>query len=74
MLWINKEVEAEEETLRYCAKYTITYVKGQRSDYELTIDLILASENLIDSIVKCAIYRTEYRSDYCTIKTVFDAL
>jgi hypothetical protein len=47
---------------------------GQSGDCESTIDLVLASENLIDSMVKCAILRTEYGSDHCTIETVFDAL
>ncbi|CEJ62807.1 Putative Remark: Mars [Penicillium brasilianum] len=46
---------------------------GQSGDYESTIDLVLASENLTDSMVKCAIPRTEHGSDHCTIETVFDA-
>ncbi|KAJ5926383.1 hypothetical protein N7516_008156 [Penicillium verrucosum] len=38
-------------------------------DYKSTIDLILASENLTDSITK-----TDYSSDHGAIKTIFDAL
>jgi 3'(2'),5'-bisphosphate nucleotidase len=43
-------------------------------DYETTIDLVLASEELTTSMVKCAIYRTEHGSDHRAIDTVFDAL
>jgi hypothetical protein len=50
------------------------YGAGQGGDYESTIDLVLASERLADSIVKCAILGTEHGSDHCTIKTVLDAL
>jgi ribonuclease HI len=46
---------------------------GQNGDCESTIDLVLASENLTDSIVKCAILGTEHGSDHCAIETVFDA-
>ncbi|EED11619.1 hypothetical protein TSTA_108090 [Talaromyces stipitatus ATCC 10500] len=46
--------------------------RGQGGDYKSTIDLILASENLIDSIVKCAIHGTEHSSDHRAIETVFD--
>jgi hypothetical protein len=45
---------------------------GQSGDCESTIDLVLASENLADSMVKCAILGTEHGSDHCTIETVFD--
>jgi len=41
-------------------------------DYDTTIDLVLASEELTDSVVRCAIHRTEHGSDHCAIKTVFD--
>ncbi len=41
-------------------------------DYDTTIDLVLASEELTDSVVKCAIHRTEHGSDHHAIKTVFD--
>jgi hypothetical protein len=47
---------------------------GQGRDYELTINLILASENLTDSMVKCLIYGTEHGSDHHAIKTVFNVL
>ena len=40
--------------------------------YETTIDLVLASEELAASTVKCAIYGTEHGSDHRAIKTVFD--
>ncbi|KAI7978758.1 hypothetical protein EIK77_001188, partial [Talaromyces pinophilus] len=45
---------------------------GQGGDYESTIDLVLASENLTDSMVKCAIHGTEHGSDHRAIETVFD--
>jgi endonuclease/exonuclease/phosphatase family metal-dependent hydrolase len=41
-------------------------------DYETTIDLVLASEELTTSMVKCAIHGTEHGSDHRTIETVFD--
>jgi hypothetical protein len=41
-------------------------------DYETTIDLVLASEELTDSVVKCAIHGTEHGSDHRAIETVFD--
>ena len=41
----------------------IWYSVGQSGDCEPTIDLVLASENLTDSMVKCAILRTEHGSD-----------
>jgi exonuclease III len=47
---------------------------GQNRDCESTIDLVLASENLTDSMVKCAILGTEHGSDHYAIETVFDAL
>jgi hypothetical protein len=46
---------------------------GQSGDCESTIDLVLASENLKDSMVKCAIHGTEHGSDHHAIETVFDA-
>lgn len=45
---------------------------GKSGDYESTIDLVLASENLTDSIVKCAIHETEHGSNHRVIETVFD--
>jgi hypothetical protein len=45
---------------------------GQGGDYESTIDLILASENLTGSMVKCAVHGTEHNSDHRAIETVFD--
>lgn len=47
--------------------------EGQAGDCESTIDLVLASENLTQSMVKCAIHGTEHGSDHRTIETVFDA-
>jgi exonuclease III len=41
-------------------------------DYETTIDLVLASKELADTVVKCAIHKTEHGSDHRAIKTVFD--
>ncbi|KAK7582830.1 hypothetical protein V3481_012128 [Fusarium oxysporum f. sp. vasinfectum] len=44
----------------------------QSGDYETTIDLVLASEELADANIKCAIHGTEHGSDHRTIETVFD--
>jgi hypothetical protein len=44
----------------------------QDGDYNTTIDLVLAFEELIDSIIKYAIYGTEYGSNYRTINTIFN--
>ncbi len=41
-------------------------------DYETTLDLVLASEELTTSTIKCAIHETEHGSDHRTIDTVFD--
>jgi exonuclease III len=41
-------------------------------DYETTIDLVLASEELKNATVKCTLYGTEHGSDHRTIETVFD--
>ncbi|KAJ6114152.1 hypothetical protein N7512_007597 [Penicillium capsulatum] len=46
---------------------------GYSGDCESTIDLVLASEDLTDSVVKCAAHGTEHGSDHRTIETVFDA-
>lgn len=45
---------------------------GQGGDHESTIDLVLASENLTGSMVKCAVHGTEHGSDHRAIETVFD--
>ena len=44
----------------------------QGGDYQTTIDLVLASEEVRDAMVKCAVYGTEHGSDHRTIETVFD--
>lgn len=41
-------------------------------DYETTIDLVLASEELESATVKCTLYETEHGSDHRTIEAVFD--
>ena len=41
-------------------------------DYETTIDLVLASKELTDTTLKCAIHKTEHSSDHRAIETVFD--
>ncbi len=41
-------------------------------DYETTIDLVLASEELTNATVKCTLYGTEHGSDHRTIEAVFD--
>ncbi|KAJ9481167.1 hypothetical protein VN97_g12332 [Penicillium thymicola] len=46
---------------------------GQSGDCESTIGIVLASENLTDTMVKCAIHGTEHGSDHRAIETVFDA-
>ncbi|KAI2955870.1 hypothetical protein CBS147352_10986 [Aspergillus niger] len=46
---------------------------GYSGDCESTIDLVLASDNLTDSVIKCAILGTEHGSDHCAVETVFDA-
>jgi exonuclease III len=38
----------------------------------MTIDLVLASEELADANIKCAIYSIEHGLDHRTIETVFD--
>ncbi|KAJ5100792.1 hypothetical protein N7456_006844 [Penicillium angulare] len=46
---------------------------GQSGDCESTIDLVLASENLTESMTKCALLDTDHASDHCAIESVFDA-
>jgi hypothetical protein len=47
---------------------------GLGGDYKLTINLVLALENLTDSIVKYLIHRIEHGSNYYIIKIVFNIL
>ena len=42
------------------------------ADHESIIDLILASEELATSVVRCRIYATEHGSDHRAIETAFD--
>jgi hypothetical protein len=44
----------------------------QRGNHESTIDLVLASEELATSVVKCTIHSTEHGSDHRAIETIFD--
>ena len=44
----------------------------QNGDRELTIDLILASEELAAMVLKCDIHNTEQGSDHRAIETEFD--
>ncbi|KAH7464218.1 hypothetical protein FOMA001_g17818 [Fusarium oxysporum f. sp. matthiolae] len=44
----------------------------QGRNYETTIDLVLASEELADATINCAVHGTEHGSDHRTIETVFD--
>jgi hypothetical protein len=44
----------------------------QGGEYETTIDLVLASEELAASTIKCAIYGTEHGSDHRAIETILD--
>ncbi|KAL2024729.1 hypothetical protein VTK56DRAFT_6930 [Thermocarpiscus australiensis] len=43
-------------------------------DYDTTIDLALASAELADAVVKCAIHGIEHGSDHRAIETVFNTL
>jgi hypothetical protein len=43
-----------------------------RGDHDTTIDLVLASEGLTESVMKCAIHETEHGSDHRAIETGFD--
>jgi hypothetical protein len=45
---------------------------GQGGGSESTINLVLALENLTDSVVKCAIHGTEHGSDHRAIETVLN--
>jgi hypothetical protein len=47
--------------------------RGHSGDCESTINLVLASEDLTDSVIKCAILRTEHGLDHYAIETVFNA-
>ena len=49
------------------------YSGGQSRDYKSTIDLVLALENLTDSITKCALLETDHSSNHYTIESIFDA-
>ena len=40
--------------------------------YATTIDLVLATEELSASAIKCAIHGIEHGSDHCAIETIFD--
>jgi exonuclease III len=44
----------------------------QRGDLESTIDLMLASDELAISVIKCTIHTTEHGSDHRAIETAFD--
>jgi hypothetical protein len=52
----------------------IWHGRGYGGDLESTIDLVLTSKNLIDSMVKCMIHGTEHGSNHSIIKIVFDVL
>ena len=45
----------------------------QCGDYETTIDLVLASKELADTVLRCAAHDTEHGSDHRMIETVFDS-
>jgi hypothetical protein len=44
----------------------------QRGNHESTIDLVLASDELATSVVKCTVHTMEHGSDHRAIKTTFD--
>jgi len=41
-------------------------------NHETTIDLVLASQELTDTMLKCTIHKTEHGSDHRAIETAFD--
>ena len=45
----------------------------QCGEYETTIDLVLASKELADTVLRCAAHDTEHGSDHRMIETVFDS-
>jgi hypothetical protein len=45
----------------------------QGRNYETTIDLVLASEELADATIRCAIHGTEHGPDHRTIEATFDS-
>ncbi|KAJ5921577.1 hypothetical protein N7454_009051 [Penicillium verhagenii] len=45
---------------------------GRSGDCESTIDLVLALENLTESMTKCATLETDHGSDHYVIESVFD--
>ncbi|KAM3560256.1 hypothetical protein ARSEF4850_003736 [Beauveria asiatica] len=45
----------------------------QGGEHESTIDLVLASDELADEVIRCGIYETEHGSDHRTVDTVFNA-
>ena len=45
----------------------------QCGEYETTIDLVLASKELADTVLRCAAHDTEHGSDHRMIDTVFDS-
>lgn len=45
----------------------------QCGDYATTIDLALASKELADMVLRCAVHDTEHGSDHRMIETVFDS-
>lgn len=44
----------------------------KNGNHETTIDLVLASEELASTVVKCTIHSTEHGSDHRAIETTFD--
>ena len=48
---------------------TKTWQDGSR---ETTIDLVLASEGLVETMSRCTTHGTDHGSDHCTIDTMFD--
>ena len=46
----------------------------QHNNYETTIDLILASEELASRVVKCMIHETKHGSDHRAIETIFNIM
>ncbi|KAJ5264644.1 hypothetical protein N7505_007437 [Penicillium chrysogenum] len=69
-LWGGDDVSLSSSLLKRGTK--TWHGGGHSGDCESTIDLVLASENLTDSMIKCAILGTDHGSDHDAIETVFD--
>ena len=65
------ELMSEHGLCSLLPRGTRTWRNGGR---ESTIDLVLASEGLATSVVRCGIHATEHGSDHSAIETTFDVV